>query len=83
MPLLYNWHIKGMISIGMDIGTGFVKCVSDHCRLKFPSLYTRRTNGIWTDSTSEAIGEQATRMLKTRGTTAISPICKGRPGSDT
>ncbi len=69
----------GMIKIGLDIGTGFVKCVSDYCRFKFPSLYARRINGQWTKSVSEAIGDKATQMLKTAGTTAISPICRGRP----
>lgn len=68
-----------MVNIGLDIGTGFVKCVSDYCRFKFPSLYARRINGQWTDSISEAVGEKATRMLKTHGTTAISPVIKGRP----
>ena len=68
-----------MVKIGLDLGTSFVKCVSDPCRFRFPSLYTRRVNGQWTNAASEAIGEKAVRMLKTQGTTPISPISKGRP----
>ncbi|RNJ77604.1 MAG: hypothetical protein EB828_00625 [Nitrosopumilus sp. D6] len=68
-----------MVKIGLDIGTGFVKCVSDHGSFRFPSLYTRRINGQWTKAVSEAVGDKAARMLKTKGTTAISPICRGRP----
>ena len=68
-----------MIKIGLDIGTGFVKCVSNFGQFKFPSLYTRRINGSWTDGISEAVGDKATLMLRTKETTAISPICRGRP----
>lgn len=68
-----------MVKIGLDIGTGFVKCVSDHGSFRFPSLYARRINGQWTSAVSEAVGDKAAQMLRTRGTTAISPICQGRP----
>ncbi len=68
-----------MAKIGLDIGTGFVKCVSDCCQFKFPSLYVKRTGGEWTNKVFEAVGESALRMLKTRGAAGTGPICKGRP----
>jgi len=68
-----------MLKIGLDIGTGFVKCVSDLGRIMFPSLYVRRNPDIWTKSVSEAVGDGAMRMLGTAGTTAVRPIVRGRP----
>ena len=79
LALLCRRFFAGMVKIGLDIGTGFVKCVCDHGSFRFPSLYTRRINGQWTDSVSEAVGDRAAKMLRTEGTTAISPICRGRP----
>lgn len=68
-----------MVKIGLDLGTGFVKCVSDYGRFRFPSLYVKRIHGVWTDSVSEAIGYKALHLLGTRGAAATSPIRKGRP----
>jgi len=68
-----------MLKMGLDIGTGFVKCVSDLGRIMFPSLYVRRNPDIWTKATSEAVGDGAMRMLGTTGTTAVRPIVRGRP----
>ncbi len=32
-----------MISIELDLGTGFVKCISDFGKNRFPSLYASKT----------------------------------------
>lgn len=68
-----------MFKVGLDIGTGFVKCVSDHGSVLFPSLYVKRTHGDWTNVDSEAVGEKAARMLHTSGAATVRPITRGRP----
>ena len=68
-----------MLRMGLDIGTGFVKCISDHGSAKFPSLYVKRTHGDWAAADSEAVGEKAARMLHTAGTATIRPVTRGRP----
>lgn len=70
-----------MLKIGLDIGTGFVKCVSDYGHVRFPSVYVKRIHGHWTDKTSEAVGVEAMTMLDTMGASVISPISRGRPDS--
>ena len=49
-----------MTSIGLDIGTGFVKCVSDTKKIKFPSLYAYRKLAIWEGKKGivEAVGDE-------------------------
>ena len=69
------------MKLGLDIGTGFVKCMSDYGAVRFPSVYVRRIHGVWTEKTAEAVGAKAVSMLDTIGTTAISPISRGRPDS--
>ncbi len=69
-----------MLKIGLDLGTGFVKCVSNYCSVRFPSLYVRRTHGDWASVAGrEAVGDKALRMLRTAGTATIRPIVRGRP----
>lgn len=68
-----------MLRVGLDIGTGFVKCVSDHGSVLFPSLYVKRTHGDWATRDSEAVGEGAARMLHTAGAATVRPIVRGRP----
>lgn len=68
-----------MLKIGLDIGTGFVKCVSDYGSIRFPSLYAKRTHGNWTNKVTEAVGNDALQMLHTMGTSAVRPIIKGKP----
>ena len=68
-----------MLKLGLDIGTGFVKCVSNRGSVTFPSLYVKRTNGDWTGKASEAVGEGALRMLESTGTSIVRPIVRGRP----
>lgn len=70
-----------MMKIGLDIGTGFVKCMSDYGAVRFPSIYVRRIHGVWTEKTTEVVGTKAVSMLDTMGTTAISPISRGKPDS--
>lgn len=69
-----------MLKIGLDIGTGFVKCVSNHGLARFPSLYVRRTYSDWSGgAVSEAVGERAAKMIGVAGTAAVRPIMRGRP----
>ena len=68
-----------MLRVGLDIGTGFVKCVSDHGSIRFPSVYVKRIHGHWTEKSTEAVGDRAKSMLSTTGAMTISPICRGRP----
>jgi len=68
-----------MIKIGLDIGTGFVKCVSNYGSVRFPSLYVKRIHGTWTERVTEAVGTEAQSMLATMGTATIAPINRGRP----
>ncbi len=70
-----------MMKIGLDIGTGFVKCVSDYGSVRFPSIYVRRIHGLWTEKATEVVGSKASSLLDTMGATAISPIIRGRPDS--
>ena len=68
-----------MLKMGLDIGTGFVKCVSNYGSTRFPSLYVRRTHGNWGGGSVEAVGDKAARMLRTPGAATIRPIKNGRP----
>ncbi len=68
-----------LMKIGLDIGTGFVKCVSDYGAVRFPSVCVRRIHGLWTEKATEAVGSKASSLLDTMGATAISPIVRGRP----
>ena len=67
------------MKVGLDLGTGFVKCVSDVGSVRFPSLYARRVGGCWSTKASEAVGSGALAMLGTTGTAAVGPVSKGRP----
>ena len=71
--------IDSMLKLGLDIGTGFVKCVSNYGSIRFPSIYVKRIHGHWTQKTTEAVGDRARDILKTVGTSAISPIQRGKP----
>ena len=70
-----------MLKIGLDLGTGFVKCVSDYGSIRFPSVYAKRIHGSWTDKVTEAVGDDAVTMLNTMGSLAIKPINRGKPDS--
>ncbi len=67
------------MKVGLDLGTGFVKCVSDVGSVRFPTLYARRVGGCWSTKASEAVGSGALALLGTAGTAAVGPISKGRP----
>ncbi len=68
-----------MLKIGLDIGTGFVKCVSEHGLVKFPSLYVKRTHRDWVTNNSEAVGERAAMMLHTAGAATVRLIARRMP----
>ena len=67
--------------MGLDLGTGFVKCVSDYGSVRFPSVYAKQACGSWSEKTTEAVGDTAARMIDGMGVSAIRPILRGRPDS--
>lgn len=70
-----------MIPIGLDVGTGFVKCVSDYGPVIFPSLFAYRDLGKWEESQGriEAVGKRALEFAKHPDTVIIRPVSEGRP----
>ena len=70
-----------MVSIGLDVGTGFVKCVSDYGRVIFPSLFAYRDLGKWDDSEGriEVVGKKAKELAKYPDAVIIRPVSEGRP----
>ena len=73
-----------MVSIGLDVGTGFVKCVSDYGNVIFPSLFAYRDTGKWEESQGriEAVGKKAREFSKYPDTVIIRPVSEGRPIDD-
>ena len=65
--------------MGLDLGTGFVKCVSDHGAVRFPSICVRRVHGAWSEKPYEAVGAGAAEMALTSGASVVRPISRGRP----
>lgn len=70
-----------MTAIGLDVGTGFVKCVSDSKRIKFPSLCAYRQHAVWENKKGriEAVGEEALRIARYPDSVVIRPVMLGRP----
>jgi actin-like ATPase involved in cell morphogenesis len=70
-----------MLSIGLDIGTGFVKCVSDIKKIKFPSLYAYKWIEEWnkTKKLVEAVGDEAVTLSYDPDTIVIKPVMLGKP----
>ena len=70
-----------MVSIGLDVGTGFVKCVSDYGSVIFPSLFAYRDLGKWEESQGriEAVGKRALEFAKRPDAVIIRPVSEGRP----
>ncbi len=70
-----------MTSIGLDVGTGFVKCVSDTAKARFPSLYAYRVPSSWEEKKGpiEAVGDDAVRLSEKHGTVVIRPVVQGSP----
>lgn len=70
-----------MTSIGLDIGTGFVKCVSNTTKIKFPSLYAYRYPASWEDKKGiiEAVGYDAVKLSEYSDAVTIRPVMLGRP----
>ncbi|MBI1664012.1 MAG: rod shape-determining protein [Nitrosopumilus sp.] len=70
-----------MVSIGLDVGTGFVKCVSDYGSVIFPSLFAYRDMGKWEESQGriEAVGKEAREFSKYPDAVIIRPVSEGRP----
>ena len=74
-----------MLPIGLDLGTGFVKCAWNRNQIKFPSLYAVKTLDEWDEpqfggnNVIEAVGWKAMSMMRSQGATEIRPIVLGEP----
>ncbi|MDE1863009.1 MAG: hypothetical protein KGI33_08865 [Thaumarchaeota archaeon] len=70
-----------MTSIGLDVGTGFVKCVSDTATKRFPSLYVYRHASSWEEKRGriEAVGDEAVELSKNPDAVVIRPVMQGSP----
>ncbi|MGI0101243.1 MAG: ParM/StbA family protein [Nitrosotalea sp.] len=67
--------------IAIDAGTGFVKCVSSHIRVTFPSIYGTRRLTRWEDQkerTVEAVGYEAVKMSIYPDTVLVRAVLEGR-----
>lgn len=73
-----------MLGIGLDVGTGFVKVVSDDTHLVFPSLYAYRDTMPWESEKKRitAVGKDAQKMSKFPDAVVIRPVQEGRPVDD-
>jgi hypothetical protein len=70
-----------VVSIGLDVGTGFVKCVSDYGSVIFPSIFAYRDLGKWEESHGriEAVGKRALEFARHPDAVIIRPVSEGRP----
>ncbi len=68
-----------MLKMGLDLGTGFVKCVSDRGSVRFPSVCVKRVHGAWSERDAEAVGTGAAEMAGASGSSVVRPISRGRP----
>ncbi|MGB9003110.1 MAG: hypothetical protein WCC52_04825 [Nitrosotalea sp.] len=67
--------------IAIDAGTGFVKCVSAHMRVSFPSIYGTRRLTRWEDPkerTVEAVGYEAVKMSVYPDTVLVRAVLEGK-----
>jgi actin-like ATPase involved in cell morphogenesis len=67
--------------IAIDAGTGFVKCVSSHMRVSFPSIYATRRMTRWEDpkaGTVEAVGYDAVKMSAYTDAVLVRAVLEGR-----
>ena len=71
-----------MLPIGLDLGTSFVKIVSDNeIKIKFPSLYVSYYPDEWDSSKGmmECVGDDALKSTQKDGAVSIRPISLGTP----
>jgi actin-like ATPase involved in cell morphogenesis len=67
--------------VAIDAGTGFVKCVSAHMRVCFPSVFGTRRMTRWEDpkeGTVEAVGYEAVKMSVYPDTVLVRAVLEGR-----
>src|SRR5487761_1445743 len=67
--------------IAIDAGTGFVKCVSAHMRVCFPSVFGTRRMTRWEDpkeGTVEAVGYEAVKMSIYPDTVLVRAVLEGK-----
>jgi actin-like ATPase involved in cell morphogenesis len=67
--------------IAIDAGTGFVKCVSAHLRVSFPSIYGTRRLTLWEDfkeGTVDAVGYEARKMSTYPDTVLVRAVLEGK-----
>ncbi|MGI0069090.1 MAG: hypothetical protein ACREAN_02410, partial [Nitrosopumilaceae archaeon] len=67
--------------IAIDAGTGFVKCVSAHLRVSFPSIYGTRRLNSWEshkEGRAEAVGYEAAKMAIYPDAVLVRAVLEGR-----
>ncbi|MDE1767264.1 MAG: rod shape-determining protein, partial [Thaumarchaeota archaeon] len=67
--------------IAIDAGTGFVKCISAHMRICFPSVFATRRLTRWEDPKEgmvEAVGYDAVRMSIYPDAVLVRAVLEGR-----
>ncbi|MGI0073705.1 MAG: ParM/StbA family protein [Nitrosotalea sp.] len=67
--------------VAIDAGTGFVKCVSSHMRVSFPSIYGTRRLTRWEnpkEGTVDAVGYDAVKMSVYPDTVLVRAVLEGR-----
>ncbi|MDE1845180.1 MAG: rod shape-determining protein [Thaumarchaeota archaeon] len=67
--------------IAIDAGTGFVKCISSHLRVSFPSIYASRRLTKWEDPKEgvvEAVGYEAKKMSVYPDVVLVRAVLEGK-----
>ena len=72
---------RDIFAIGLDVGTGSVKVVSDSNSLNFPSIYAYRSSTSWekTVGVIKTVGETAVEMKGHPDAVIIRPVGEGKP----
>ena len=76
-----------MRCVGLDLGTTFVKCITDQdTYFKFPTLHLQYNADGWDETNEETVnmvGYEALKHSKRRGGICINPITSGEPMKNT
>lgn len=66
--------------VGLDVGTGFVKCFSEEKKSYFPSLFSVGKTYEWNkDTRITALGYEAAKQAGNFGVAVMMPVVSGRP----
>lgn len=70
-----------MSSMGLDLGTSFVKCVSDNGQITFPSIYSYANRQKWDEEKTmlSGVGDDAPKIAAYPDAAIIRPIIEGKP----